>query len=205
MGLLFGCGFNCRQDAGSTLRFTSGSAENRSWGKWEHRTSKEGNSRTKTRTKKLLRREDAGSTFQERTNTTCQLALPTHGFTVVLSVFGGTPPAKPFNCKIRLFVSSVAIVRSGAHHTGGEPTLAITKFNLPPDDITWTSLYSLSQFVSEWRRSQTAATSLLIATLFSYLREIKNPAYFSVSRVEKIFILFRTCLPPVYSNDYSLQ
>src|SRR6185437_1304805 len=130
MGLLFGCGFNCRQDAGSTLRFTSGSAENRSWGKWEHRTSKEGNSRTKTRTKKLLRREDAGSTFQERTNTTCQLALPTHGFTVVLSVFEGTPPAKPFSCKIRFSVSGALIGRSWAHHTGDQPMLVVAIFNL---------------------------------------------------------------------------
>ena len=28
--------------------------------------------------------------------------IPTHGFTVVLSVFRGTPPAKPLDCKIRL-------------------------------------------------------------------------------------------------------
>src|SRR5207248_4102176 len=33
--------------------------------------------------------------FQQRTNTSCYLAIPTHGFTVVLSVFMGTPPAKP--------------------------------------------------------------------------------------------------------------
>ncbi len=26
--------------------------------------------------------------------------IPTHGFTVVLSVFMGTPPAKPLDCKI---------------------------------------------------------------------------------------------------------
>jgi hypothetical protein len=33
---------------------------------------------------------------QQRTNTSCQLALPTHGFTVVLSVFGGTPLLQAF-------------------------------------------------------------------------------------------------------------
>jgi len=37
--------------------------------------------------------------FQQRTNTSCYLAIPTHGFTVVLSVFWGTPPAKPLKCK----------------------------------------------------------------------------------------------------------
>ena len=37
--------------------------------------------------------------FQQRTNTSCYLAIPTHGFTVVLSVFRGTPPAKPLKCK----------------------------------------------------------------------------------------------------------
>jgi len=28
--------------------------------------------------------------------------IPTRGFTAVVSVFMGTPPAKPLNCKIRL-------------------------------------------------------------------------------------------------------
>src|SRR5262249_17041674 len=37
--------------------------------------------------------------FQQRTNTSCYLAIPTHGFTVVLSVFRGTPLIKPLNCK----------------------------------------------------------------------------------------------------------
>src|SRR5258708_28903139 len=37
--------------------------------------------------------------FQQRKNTSCYLAIPTHGFTVVLSVFRGTPPPKPLECK----------------------------------------------------------------------------------------------------------
>jgi hypothetical protein len=78
----------------------------------------------------------------QRTNTSCYLAIPTHGFTVVLLVFRGTPPAKPLNCKSvsnrlgppsRLRTSSEseammvlrragARIRSGwAHHTGGTP------------------------------------------------------------------------------------
>ena len=80
--------------------------------------------------------------FQQRTNTSCYLAIPTHGFTVVLSVFRSTPPAKPLNCKSvsnRLgppsrfgppseATSLIALRRAGArirsvwaHHTGGTP------------------------------------------------------------------------------------
>jgi hypothetical protein len=88
--------------------------------------------------------------FQQRTNTSCQLALPTHGFTVVLSVFGGTPPAKPLNCKIRFLASGDGLRRSRAHHIGGQPTLAFAKFNLSPKDITWMSLSVCSQFFRTW-------------------------------------------------------
>ena len=66
-----------------------------------------------------------------KTNTSCQLALPTHGFTVVLSVFGGTPLIKPLNCKIRFFVRA-AIRPSRAHHTGDQPMLVFAKFSLSP-------------------------------------------------------------------------
>jgi hypothetical protein len=79
---------------------------------------------------------------QQRTNTSCQLALPTHGFTVVLSVFGGTPLLKPLNCKI-LFLVRAPMHRSRAHHTGecwrAAKTLVLN-FSLSPPDITWMSL-----------------------------------------------------------------
>ena len=38
--------------------------------------------------------------FQQRTNTSCYLAIPTRGFTAAVSVFRGTPPTKPLICKI---------------------------------------------------------------------------------------------------------
>jgi hypothetical protein len=78
--------------------------------------------------------------FQQRTNTSCQLSLPTHGFTVVLSVFRGTPPIKPLNlkCKIRFLIRR-AIDRSWAHRAGDQPMLVFAKFNLSPRDITWMS------------------------------------------------------------------
>ena len=60
--------------------------------------------------------------FQQRTNTSCYLAIPTHGFTVVLSVFRGTPPEKPLDCKIQ-FKSSGAH-RPALIRAGGEPRLS---------------------------------------------------------------------------------
>src|SRR4051812_19941857 len=52
---------------------------------------------------------DVVSGFQQRTNTSCQLALPTRGFTAVVSVFRGTPPTKPLNCKIRFLIFGDAV------------------------------------------------------------------------------------------------
>jgi hypothetical protein len=83
--------------------------------------------------------------FQQRTNTSCYLAIPTHGFTVVLSVFWGTPLAKPLKCKIRFVLPGDAIFRSWAHHVGDDSTLVLAKFSLSPEDITWMSRFSCSQ------------------------------------------------------------
>ena len=57
--------------------------------------------------------------FQQRTNTSCYLAIPTHGFTVVLSVFRGTPPAKPLNCKSVSNRLGARFRSVWTHHTGG--------------------------------------------------------------------------------------
>ena len=38
--------------------------------------------------------------FQERTYTAWHFFVPTRGFMAVLSVFRGTPPPKPLNCKV---------------------------------------------------------------------------------------------------------
>ena len=62
--------------------------------------------------------------FQQRTNTSCYLAIPTHGFTVVLSVFGGTPPAKPLICKSVSNHFGVLISNPWADPTGGKPRLS---------------------------------------------------------------------------------
>src|SRR6185369_8977805 len=83
--------------------------------------------------------------FQQRTNTSCYLAIPTHGFTVVLSVFRGTPPAKPLDCKIRPNSSGALCSDRQADPTGGEPRLSHAFFRFVPADILKTSVYVLTQ------------------------------------------------------------
>src|SRR5712671_3709614 len=62
--------------------------------------------------------------FQQRTNTSCYLAIPTHGFTVVLSVFRGTPPAKPLICKSVSNRLGARFRQRWTESTGGKPRLS---------------------------------------------------------------------------------
>jgi hypothetical protein len=103
-------------------------------------------------------------------------AIPTRGFTAVVSVFGGTPPAKPFklNCKICWHASGDAAGVAWAHHTGDTFNRVLAKISLSPEDITWMSCFSGSQIVH--------LTLTAIHTV-STAWKTKNPAYVSVSRV----------------------
>src|SRR5690349_2086937 len=83
--------------------------------------------------------------FQQRTNTSCYLAISTHGFTVVLSVFRGTPPAKPLDCKIRLNSLGALACDQRADPAGGEPRLSRAFFCFVPGDIIKTSVSFCSQ------------------------------------------------------------
>jgi len=76
-------------------------------------------------------------------------SIPTRGFTAAVSVFRGTPPAKPLICKskIRLVRLGDAVFWSWADPTGEASLLVLAKFKLSPKDITWMSLYSCSQIV----------------------------------------------------------
>ncbi|MGA2751790.1 MAG: hypothetical protein ABSG59_23740, partial [Verrucomicrobiota bacterium] len=76
-------------------------------------------------------------------------AIPTRGFTAAVSVFRGTPPAKPLICKFKIRVVRLgdAIFWSWAHPTGEASLLVLAKFSLSPEDITWMSRYSCSQIV----------------------------------------------------------
>src|SRR6266404_5989800 len=68
-------------------------------------------------------------------HTSCYLAIPTHGFTVVLWVFWGTPPAKPLDCKIRPNSSGALSSDQWADPTGGEPRLSRAFLCFVPGDI----------------------------------------------------------------------
>ena len=62
-------------------------------------------------------------------------SIPARGFTAAVSVFEGTPPPKPLNCKIRFALPGCAIDPSQAHHVGDELKLAFPKLWFAPDDI----------------------------------------------------------------------
>jgi hypothetical protein len=83
--------------------------------------------------------------FQQRTNTSCYLAIPTHGFTVVLSVFRGTPPAKPLKCKSVSNRLGARFRQRWTESTGGKPRLSCASIRLVLSDIIKTSLSFFSQ------------------------------------------------------------
>src|SRR5436189_6050933 len=85
--------------------------------------------------------------FQQRTNTSCYLAIPTHGFTVVLSVFWGTPPAKPLNCKSVSNRLGALFGQRWAGPTGGTPWHSCAAIRLALLDIIKTSFRYDSQSV----------------------------------------------------------
>ena len=130
--------------------------------------------------------------FQQRTNTPCYLAIPTHGFTVVLSVFWGTPPAKPSDCKIRLKSLGALFGDLWAKPTGGEPRPSRAFLCFVPGDIIKTSVCFFSQCFAF--RCQ--------VHFLSRAGTIKNPASVTVSRVGKSFGAFArfTCLPRAYPD-----
>src|SRR5436309_8004730 len=84
--------------------------------------------------------------FQQRTNTSCYLAIPTHGFTVVLSVFGGTPPEKkPLKCKSVSNRLGARFRQRWTEPTGGKPRLSCASIRLVLSDIIKTSCSFCSQ------------------------------------------------------------
>ena len=107
--------------------------------------------------------------FQQRTNTSCYLAIPTRGFTAALSVFRGTPPAKPlgYKFKIRLVRLSNTDFWSWAHSIGEASLLVLDIFNLSPEDITW---------MSRQLHSQSVCLSLILFHNVTCWKT-KNPAY----------------------------
>jgi hypothetical protein len=105
--------------------------------------------------------------------------IPTRGFTAAVSVFRGTPPAKPLICnsKIRLVRLRDTVFRSWADPTGEASLLVLAKFNLSPEDIIKMSLCSYSQILY--------LSSLLVS--IHALQGKQKPCLHEVSRVKKVY------------------
>jgi hypothetical protein len=62
-------------------------------------------------------------------------SIPTRGFTAVVSVFGGTPPAKPLIAKNRVLLPGASPGFIWAHPLGGRPMPALNKLDFDAIDI----------------------------------------------------------------------
>jgi len=93
-------------------------------------------------------------------------AIPTRGFTAAVSVFMGTPPAKPLKCKSVSNRLGAPIGDLWADPTGGKQGLSCARICFVRSDIIEMSYYF---------RSQTNHLSLFPFT--ASFRAIKNPAY----------------------------
>src|ERR1043166_2435959 len=74
-------------------------------------------------------------------------SIPTRGFTAAVSVFMGTPPTKPLECKFWLNTFGAYFSERWAEPTGGEPRLSCANFSFVSDDIIEMSLFFRSQYV----------------------------------------------------------
>ena len=93
-------------------------------------------------------------------------STPTRGFTAAVSVFRGTPPAKPLICKSVSNHPGALISNPWADPTGEEFWFLCAFFSLVLPDIIETSFGCRSQSIHLW-----------LLWLFIGFREIKNPAY----------------------------
>jgi hypothetical protein len=115
-------------------------------------------------------------------------SIPARGFTAAVSVFGGTPPPKPLNCKSVSNQSGARLRSRWANPTGEKPELLCAIFGFAADIIE-TSLVDPSQMHHLW-----------LLSFICWFRENKKPCSHKVSRVWKIFFRFVTCLSPGYPN-----
>ena len=101
-------------------------------------------------------------------------SIPTRGFTAAVSVFMGTPPAKPLDCKIRLNTFGAHFLDLWAEPTGEEPRLSCALISLVFTDIIEMSLIYNSQFVH---------LLVFIVSFYTAIQGNKKPCLLSVSRV----------------------
>ena len=105
-------------------------------------------------------------------------SIPTRGFTAAVSVFRGTPPPKPLECKFWRNTMGALLCERWTDPIGGEPRLSRAIFSIVLVDIIKMSPSYRSQFVH-----------LSFSITNGRSRKIKNPASFTVSRVWKNLVL----------------
>jgi hypothetical protein len=116
-------------------------------------------------------------------------SIPTRGFTAALSVFMGTPPAKPLDCKIRLNTFGALFSDLWAEPTGGEPRLSCARFNFVSVDIIEMSPSFRSQIVH-------------LSFALTVIQGNKKPCLLCGKQgLEKSYGSSVTCLPPGYPNS----
>jgi hypothetical protein len=132
--------------------------------------------------------------FQQRTNTSCYLAIPTHGFTVVLSVFWGTPPTKPLKCKSVSIRLGARFRQRWTESTGGKPRLSCASIRLVLPDIIKTSFSFFSQC---------AAFRYHVSLLFRFcMGKQKTLLPFRQAGCRNPLSGSFTCSPSIYPNRF---
>ena len=119
-------------------------------------------------------------------------SIPTRGFTAAVSVFRGTPPAKPLICKSKIRLSRLgdAGFRLWADPTGEASLLVLAKFKLSPEDIIKMSLCSYPQILY--------LSSLLVSIHALQGKQKTLPT--RGKQGEEILFRFVTCLHRVCPN-----
>lgn len=77
-------------------------------------------------------------------------SIPTRGFTAAVSVFMGTPPTKPLECKFWLNTTRALLLERWADPIGGEPRLSCASLSFVSIDIIEMSPSFRSQIVHLW-------------------------------------------------------
>jgi hypothetical protein len=114
-------------------------------------------------------------------------SIPTRGFTAAVSVFRGTPPPKPLECKFWLNTIGALLCDRWADPTGGEPRLSRAIFSFVSVDIIE---------MSPSFRSQIVHLSL------SVIQGNKKPCLLCGKQGLKFYRFSITCLPPDYPNSF---
>jgi hypothetical protein len=117
-------------------------------------------------------------------------SIPTRGFTAAVSVFRGTPPPKPLECKFWLNTIGALLCERWADPTGGEPRLSCARFSFVSVDIIEMSPSFRSQIVH-------------LSLPLSVIQGKQKPCLLCGKQgLEKSYGSSVTCLPPGYPNSF---